>query len=444
MTFQSDVEISEWRDTSGRSSVPLTPRAVIGHALSKSGRQVPVASVIAFVLIGICLLFAWQRFVMFGHPESISGRAYNDLNVFVLVGRLALAGHLQDAYSSSALHLAQVADGSMGNFMPWGYPPLFDLVVTGLAMMSLTAAFVALILVPFLATLWLIRRLAGPQFSYVVICVFPGFMDTLLCCQNGFLTATLFGCFALASLAGRAVAGVPLGLMIIKPHLGVLIAVQTLVTGRGRALAVATGVVVATSALATLAFGPQVWGWFLHAAHEVSGALADARFTLFFMISPYSTVRAMGLSAPAAFAIQTVLAVGCVAATVMMARRRIDPRILQGMVILMSLAVSPYAFEYDTPILGIAAALLAGPVMERAQKWQLAAILALFWVVSGSEIFGWIYVPANAGSLATGWRHQPISFAGPAYVAIIALVMWVLRGHFVKADARGVAQTAQA
>ena len=242
-------------------------------------------------------------------------------------------------------------------------------------MMSLTAAFVALILVPFLATLWLIRRLAGPQFSYVVICVFPGFMVTLLCCQNGFLTATLFGCFALASLAGRAVAGVPLGLMIIKPHLGVLIAVQTLVTGRGRALAVATGVVVATSALATLAFGPQVWGWFLHAAHEVSGALADARFTLFFMISPYSTVRAMGLSAPAAFAIQTVLAVGCVAATVMMARRRIDPRILQGMVILMSLAVSPYAFEYD-PVLGRLGIRDFWLDLRPRQRWQLGDRLA--------------------------------------------------------------------
>ncbi len=406
-------------------------RAALGRVWSDKRRQVPLASVVALALTGACLVFAWFRFRLYAHPAAPGGAAFTDLNDFVLVGRMALSGRLAQAYALPTMHLAQIADGSGGIFMPWAYPPPYDLLTVGLARLGLAWGFVALSVLPFLTTLWLIRRLAGPWSGAVAIGLFPGFLICLMCGQNGFLTATLLGAFALAGLKRSAVAGVPLGLLVIKPHLGLLVGVQNLLMGRWRVLAAAFAVAVALSAAASFAFGAPVWLWFLQASRGAALALEQGRYTLHDMISPYATLRAAGLPAQVAFAVQSVLALAAVALTWLLIHRRVDPRLTQGLVLLMSLAVTPYAFDYDTPILAIAAALLAGPVLERARRWQAAVLLALSWVVSGSVLFSWLYVPADAGAGPEPWAHQAISFAGPGYVALILLVFWILRRQLV-------------
>lgn len=376
-------------------------------------------------LLALCLIYALHRFLWFFHDQTHLGSAYTDLNDFLLVGRMAIAGRLAQAYSPSAMHLAQMADGSAGNFLPWVYPPPFDLMVAGLARLGLPLAFALFVVVPFFVTLWLIRRIAGPRFSDVVICLFPGFYICLACGQNGFVTATLLGAFGIASLAGSATAGVPLGLLIIKPHLGLLVALQSLIMRRGRTLAVALAVAGAASIAATLAFGPSVWLWFLQAARGAGAALAEGRYTLHYMISLYATFRAAGLPAELSLALQGALALFAIAMTRRLARSAGDPRIAQGVILALSLFVTPYALDYDTPVLAIAAAFLAGPILERANRWQLAAIPVLCWIVSGSVLFNWVASPTRLGLDTTG--TQPVSFAGLAYVVLVALVLWVLR-----------------
>ncbi|MDE3239796.1 MAG: DUF2029 domain-containing protein [Paracoccaceae bacterium] len=397
--------------------------------LPRERRQVPLISVIAAGLLALCLIYSWQRFLWFFHDELHRGAAYSDLNDFLLVGRMALSGKLAQAYSLSAMHLAQVADGYTGTFLPWVYPPPYDLIVAGLARLGPPLAFAVFVVVPFLGTLWLIRRIAGPRFSEVVICLFPGFYICLACGQNGFVTAGLLGAFGVASLSGSAAAGVPFGLLIIKPHLGLLVGLQCLMTRRWRTLGVALAVAGGASLAATLAFGLPVWLWFLHAAHGASAALAEGRYTLHYMISPYATLRAAGVPAELSLALQGALALFAIAMTWRLARGAGDPRIAQGLILALSLFVTPYALDYDTPILAVAAAFLAGPILERANRWQLAAIPALCWIISGSVLFNWVTSPTRLGLGTTG--TQPVSFAGLAYVMLVALILWVLREALV-------------
>jgi hypothetical protein len=415
----------------GRASGPATPRQTPAMQASSGPRQLTVSMVVAGLLVALCLGFAWLRFHWLLDPLPGKSPVYLDFEDFYLVGRMALWGQIADAYHGLTMFRAQVADGSHEVFMPWAYPPAYDLVVAGLALLPKAWAYAVLTVPAFLAMLWVMVRLAGRNAALVVIFLFPGYLIGFICGQNGFLTATLLGLAAMASLEGRAIAGLPLGLMIIKPHLALLFGLHALLRRRWRMLALAVAVAAAASALATLAFGTAVWAAFLHGTAEASHYLRGHVYPLFRMISVYSTLYRAGLPAGLALAAQLVAALAVAGAVIALVRRRVDPRISLGLVLLMSPAVSPYAYDYDTAILGIAGALLAGPVLAAARRIELVALFALGWIVSGSGFVAQMYFAAHIqGSLVT-LRQDPVSPAGLAYLALIGLVAWVLlqMGH---------------
>ena len=78
-------------------------------------------------------------------------------------------------------------------FLPWTYPPQFDIFVALLALFSQSIAyslFIAGSLAAYLATL---RRIAMESFIPVLIVTFPALVITIRCGQNGFLTGALIG-----------------------------------------------------------------------------------------------------------------------------------------------------------------------------------------------------------------------------------------------------------
>ena len=72
-------------------------------------------------------------------------------------------------------------------------------------------------------------------------------------------SAALIGWFLVAYRDGRDRAGIPLGLMVIKPHLAAGIGVLTLISRRWRVALLAAAIIAASSLLATFAFGPDIW-----------------------------------------------------------------------------------------------------------------------------------------------------------------------------------------
>ena len=258
-----------------------------------------VVSLFAELLLKAALLSGWQ----WGKKVALT-----DFELFHMVGRMVWRGELLDAYQIASLLRAERTMTGIVDFMPWTYPPPFDVVAALLACGPLGLSYCLFTGITLAAFLTVLRRIAGPRFALVLLAIYPAVLMTIACGQNGFLTGALIGWAALALRRDQAIAGVPLGLMVIKPHLAVAFAVLGVVRGRWHALAVAIATAGLASVIAGLVLGPAVWAAALAAAREASVFLAEGHYPLHRMISVYAALRSFGVPAEAAFLGQVFVA----------------------------------------------------------------------------------------------------------------------------------------
>ena len=94
------------------------------------------------------------------------------------------------------------------------------------------------------------------------------------------------------------------------------------------------------------------------------------------MVSPYAALRSFGASAATAFMEQATVAIAVLAIVCLVAYRGVPARQSLGITAIASLLFSPYAYDYDLPILGVGLALLL-PDILRGSRREPAAIFAL-------------------------------------------------------------------
>ena len=90
-----------------------------------------------------------------------------------------------------------------------------------------------------------LRRIACESYVPILIITFPALIINIRCGQNGFLTGALIGLTCLYLRKGSALAGLPLGLMIIKPHLAIALAVYAIANRRWKVVAIALATAIA-------------------------------------------------------------------------------------------------------------------------------------------------------------------------------------------------------
>ena len=159
------------------------------------------------------------------------------------------------------------------------------------------------------AYLAILRRLAAESFVPVLIVTFPVLVVEIRSGQNGFVTGALIGLTCLYLKRGSALAGVPLGLMVIKPHLAVAFVIYSVATRRWKTAIVAGGTVAATTIAATLILGMQVWEAFFHSIKQAGFFLSHGYYPLYRMVSFYAVARTLGFPASLAMFVQAVIAV---------------------------------------------------------------------------------------------------------------------------------------
>lgn len=388
----------------------------------QSRRDRLVSSVAMALLLVLVVELVRSALAFSSVTGSVGGPRYVDFDVFHLVGRMAWRGAINQSYSIPTMLAAEAAENSLNAQMPWTYPPQFDLIVALLALVNKGLAYLIFIGASFGAYLWVLRRLAGPRFGEAVIATFPALMVGVVVGQNGFLTGALVGAFALTSLRGRVIAGLPLGLMVIKPHLAVGLTVMALARGAWGVLALAILVALASAGAATLAFGPGIWAAFLAGAHDAGTSLRQGAYPMYRMTSLYAAARTLGAPAEAALALQAALALAACTVTAYTALRHWPTRQHVGVALLCTLAISPYSYDYDMPIFGLAAALLAADVMQRATRIEQVLLLALGWLSTG----WWIVVTVTHPSHHLN-QDQIVTVSGFAYALLIAQTVMILR-----------------
>lgn len=374
------------------------------------------------LVLGICVIWIGVDYMAMS-PAGIGGR-YRDFDVFYLAGHLTLHGQGASAYDPTTFRAAEIADsrGGVTGLIPWAYPPQFEMVVAALALLPKWLAYfvfegggLALLLV-------LLRRISGSRFAEVLVASAPLLEATLVGGQNGVMTASLTAWFVIASLSNRRSAGLPLGLMILKPHLAIGLGLYALARRQWSVIALALSVVAASIILATLVLSPSIWSAFRIGIEESSRGLRVNQFPDVCLISAYAALRSMGASFEAAMAGQVVSAVVAAGMVFYAVLRRLGVRVELGISCMATLAFSPYAFIYDMAVFCVGIALLWPVFATGVSTLRVKLILGLCFIIGNWATVAIEAMGRDATGAAIAVKEQVISVPALGYLILLGTV----------------------
>jgi len=340
--------------------------------------------ILPFTLLLLCCLLIITTTIDFSFPLLVrKSKVLTDFDDFYIAGKMFWDGSLASAYSFRSMLEAQLQITETENFLPWTYPPQFSLITVMLARLPEGLAYFIFTALTFLSYILVLRSLAKEYFGVVILAIMPALFITIKCGQNGFLTGTFFGLFCLAFMRDRLRAGLPLGFMVIKPHLAIGMTLLVLVNKRWGILLMGALVVALTSLLATIVFGYHIWPAFMGGVRESTQFLKYGLYPFFRMTSIYAVCVTFGLPWGAALLIQGMVALAACWFIYYACSRGWSMKHTVGIAVLASLLVSPYNYDYDLPIFGIALALLMPDIIAGTSLREKAGLLGCSWVACG-------------------------------------------------------------
>ncbi len=385
----------------------------------------PKAISIPSVLVAVIILILVANFII--RIVQMQHGLVMDFDAFYIVGQLLREGKVTEIYNPDVMlaRLTELAGHSI--FMPWAYPPQFDVVTMALPLVSRALAFAVFVGLTFAAYLFVLRRIAGDHFSIVLFALVPTLLILIRSGQNGFLTGALCGLFAILWLKRRPSAGIPLGLMIIKPHLGLGLGLFTLLSRHWPAVLVAAIVVLVTSVLSTLVLGWQVWPAFLAAPKVVSHHMSIGSFPLYRMVSAYALFVTIGVPPQIAIVLHAVVAVAALGYIAFLATQAdLEPHLAVGLTLCATLLVSPYAYDYDMAIVGIGFAFVAPAFLANSSRSLQMLAIGFLWLAGG-----WGYGVNRASDWFLGLQDllsQPMGVPALASIGLIGVNLTLWRG----------------
>lgn len=360
-------------------------------------RDILVLGGLLFAVTGAIHLatISWDHPIPRDNTTLALGRDF--LN-FWMYGRAAVTADPGRFYDPALYNAALQAVG--GADIPgqnWSYPP---------TVMLLAAPFGQL---PYLAALMLWTVLGVALFARVAsghvadwrvllpVMISPAAMFCLISGQSAFVTgAMLIAIFAWLDRRPMA-AGVLIGLLTIKPQLGLLFPFVLAASGRWRVFIAAAVTALALAGLAAALFGVQAWVDFVTKGLPVQNlVLADPNLIATpFYPTVFMNVRGLNLSYATAMTAQLMVSLPLLAAVTWsfhVARRRdADPDMLRALFLAASVGVSPYLLAYDVLPLTFAAVALVARGRLDATGRRLAQLV--FWLPALQLALGFLHVP---------------------------------------------------
>jgi hypothetical protein len=154
-------------------------------------------------------------------------------------------------------------------------------------------------------------------------------------------------------------AGVMLGALAYKPHLGLLLPVALAAAGHWRAFASAAATVVLSVLAALALFGIEPWLAFLDNLGRFGAEVATERFMITHKLqSAYGFLATLGAPKGVAMAAQIVLTATLVGLTFLVWRSNAAHEVKAAFLITAAALVGPYVFVYDLTLIAVAQAFL--------------------------------------------------------------------------------------
>lgn len=305
-----------------------------------------------------------------------------DFISFWTSGRMLLAG--ANVYDTAAHVAAQREFFAMpGEYTAFFYPPSFLPFVWPLGLLPYFPALGLWLAASGAAFLGAVRALfrevglKGP--ALVLVAAFPPVFVTLTHGQTSFLVAALLGGGLLLVERRSWLAGVLIGLATIKPQFGLLVPLALLASGQWRTIVAAATTALALAALASLAFGPQVWADWLAITRTASAATADGNIGFAKMVSVFAGLSLVGVPAAAAMAVQGAVSLALAAAVVLASWRRAFTPGLAALVLAGAPLATPFVLDYDMVLTAFPLAWLFAKAREEGfADWERITIAATF------------------------------------------------------------------
>ncbi len=361
----------------------MTPRAATpeAQASSKLTTAQLVTLGLALVMVGYLAILVGG----FGKPGSwiVDDKGqitFTDFTALYAAGRLALEGNAALAYDWTAHAEAMSrAIGRTAQQFPFPYPPMFLAVMSPFAALPYVPALLVWIGLTLALHLYACASIVGRWQGAVWLGAMIVTLGNIIAGQNGFLTAALMGSGLLLVPTRPVLAGILLGALAYKPHLGMLIPIALAASGHWRAFASATATVI-VSALAALAiFGIEPWQAFFANLARFGAEVATERFMVTHKLqSAYGFLSTLGAPKALAMPVQVVLTATLVALTAMVWRSAAPYALKAAFLVVAATLVGPYVFVYDLTLLAVAQAfLLRHWLSTRLDQREVVVLLAV-------------------------------------------------------------------
>lgn len=369
----------------------------------------PVVAVsVGFLLAANIAMSLWLLVRKVAEFPLVSGQPgpINDFIVRYAAGWMARHGQAAATYDELAYHAAQVQilPGLQGRML-WMHPPPALLAWAPISALPYASAAAAWLVLSAAIYIVMARKVVGRRWAAAAAFVFAGLTLDLLYTQNG---AVLTGLLAAGLVLMRdrpALAGIPLGYILVKPHWAPVVLIALVAGRRWRAFASTVAVAGALYLTSVLVFGIDTWmAWFgqLDAGFKLIPELSINE-----LVSPYSALQPT--DPVLATVVQTVCTLGAFGAVAWVWHRERSESTRAAVLALALSVASPYLHFYDLAVLGIAVAWLARDSLDDGDP---AAAVILFTLASSAVWFG------RVASILFGVQVTPLLLV----VALLALL----------------------
>jgi hypothetical protein len=280
----------------------------------------------------------------------------------------------------------------------WSYPPSVMLLAAPFGLLSYLNALLTWTVLSFAIFFVAARRALPDRQLLIALLLSPAAVFCLVSGQSSLITtAMMIGIFTWLDRRPAA-AGLLIGLLSLKPQLGLLFPVLLVASGRWRAFSAAAATVLGIAALTAALFGPQVWiDYATKGIATQNIVLLDPRVIAApFMPTIFMNMRSVGAGYDLAMAVQLCFTAAAVVIVfwAFRFRRNADPLLLTALFFACAVMGSPYLLIYDTLPLTFAALILIGSGKLGAAGMRLA--LLVFWLPALQLAFGSYWIPGPA------------------------------------------------
>jgi len=353
-------------------------------------------------IASIWFLLVKQKVDLKGQPLG------NDFIAYWSASYLALAGRAADAYNTPLLTKAEnIAVPASHLTFFWLYPPTFYMVVLPLAAMPYLLSCFVFMFATLACYVFVFRRVIKGKAAMWCLAGFPGLCLNLFDGQNAFLTGALAGAGLICMESRPILAGVFMGLLVIKPHLLLLFPVALVAIRAWRTLFSAAVTAIAFIGLSAAVLGMATWKAFFANVVVVRAYLEQGLLPWQKMPTVFAFLRILHAPVAAAYVVQGIGAAAAVSAVWYVWRRSRDWQLRSAALMTATFLVTPYVMDYDM-------AWLAFPI-----AWLALIGLRDGWLPGEREVLVacWI-LPLFVAPLAAGYFVQVGPFP-------IAAMLWL-------------------